>query len=566
MFIPFPGSGWYVYPRLVNCIFWNNSAGSYAEIYNYSSNTVVSYSDVEGGINGSNCGPISLINGGGNINSDPKFRDANNADGYDDAFGTRDDGLQFSLTDNSSCIDRGDGDAASSRGAIGSKRFDESATNNGFGDPKYADIGAYEYIRPKISGGGNGSVGHTLVVGASSISNIGTTSACGSNNQGQLGNGGKENDKLTIVPVWNGEQWPTLSYRLEDIVSIDAGGLHSLAVSNNGSAWAWGGNAYGQLGVKQERHFFLWSDIPMQVHNLDDVVKVAASCGYHSLACDEDEYVWAWGDNEYGQLGNGNSGSDANEDEPVQVVKGEQQVGGDYLKYIVDIDAGESHSIALEDEPNGHVWCWGRNNYGAYGAGQLGNNSTNDSNTPVQVKGPGGIGDLNDMDAVCGGAYSSYALDANSTVWAWGGNGYGGTIYGQLGQGSDTNDHNTPVHVLSGAQGGYYLSNITAISAGQAHVLALDEDGGVWVWGKNLNGQLGDGTTTKRETPVKVKITDTPTTTYLTDIVYIDAGYNHSTAVDKYGRFWVWGANGSGQLGLGYFSPYKKYATEMPMP
>ena len=91
------------------------------------------------------------------------------------------------------------------------------------------------------------------------------------------------------------------------------------------------------------------------------------------------------------------------------------------------------------------------------------------------------------------------------------------------------------------------MEGIIGISAGNQHVLALDEDGYVWTWGKNSYGQLGNGRTSDSSTPVRVKVNSS---TYLTDIIYIDTGFEHSLAIDSQGNIWVWGRNTQGQLGL----------------
>jgi len=146
-----------------------------------------------------------------------------------------------------------------------------------------------------------------------------------------------------------------------------------------------------------------------------------------------------------------------------------------------------------------------------------------------------------DEDTGTGEWGSSYALESSGYVWAWG-DGY----LGKLGQGpSDLEDYDTPVKVKD-QSGQDFLSNIVAISAGSDHVLALDKDGYVWGWGDNLYGQLGVGDSYYYCTkPVKVK---KDASNFLDNIVYIDAGFEHSTAIDKYGNFWVWGSNEFGQL------------------
>lgn len=134
-------------PNIVNCIFWNNNA-TYrgGEIYNYhgNSNPNFMYCNIEGGINGSKCGGYISIDGGGNINSDPKFADPNNPIGNDLKWMTADDGLM--LGSNSPCIDAANGYYSPTVDIIGNSRYDVPNTSNtGVGDPNYVDMGAYEY-------------------------------------------------------------------------------------------------------------------------------------------------------------------------------------------------------------------------------------------------------------------------------------------------------------------------------------------------------------------------------------------------------------------------------------
>jgi len=118
----------------------------------------------------------------------------------------------------------------------------------------------------------------------------------------------------------------------------------------------------------------------------------------------------------------------------------------------------------------------------------------------VQVKGPGGSGYLTGVTALAGGQYHSLAVKSDGTAWAWGYNGYG-----QLGDGTTT-QRTTPVQV-KGPGGSGYLTGVTAIAAGYYHSLAVKSDGTAWAWGYNTYGQLGDGTTTSRSTPVQVAAT-----------------------------------------------------------
>ena len=125
------------------------------------------------------------------------------------------------------------------------------------------------------------------------------------------------------------------------------------------------------------------------------------------------------------------------------------------------------------------------------------------------------------MVAIAGGDSHSLALKSDGTVWAWGYNGCG-----QLGDGSTTN-RLTPVQVSG-------LTGVVAIAGGGSHSLALKSDGTVWAWGCNDYGQLGDGTTTNRLTPVQVS--------GLTGVVAIAGGGAHSLALKSDGTVWAWGA------------------------
>ena len=132
--------------------------------------------------------------------------------------------------------------------------------------------------------------------------------------------------------------------------------------------------------------------------------------------------------------------------------------------------------------------------------------------------------------SIAAGDYHSIALDDNGTVWGWGDNGSG-----QLGDGTTTN-RNAPSRMR-------FVSDVFAVAGGGNHTLALTGDGRVWAWGDNSSGQLGDGTFLLRSQPAPVL--------QLTGGVAVAAGYGHSLALKKDGTVWAWGDNSSGQLGDG---------------
>jgi len=305
------------------------------------------------------------------------------------------------------------------------------------------------------------------------------------------------------VPI--GTTWANAAFNTAPMLSI--GEVHALALKSDGTVWAWGGNACGELGDNSytDRH------VPVQVLNLSGILAVSAGME-HSLALKSDGTVWAWGWNQYGQLGDNSTVSYRTT--PVQAQN---------LSDIIAISAGV-HSLALKSD--GTVWAWGWND-----SGQLGDNSTTDRRAAVQVQG------LNNVVAITAGKYHSLALKSDGTVWAWGRN-----TYGQLGDNSTTS-RSTPVQV-------HNLNGMTKISIGGYHSLALKSDGTVWAWGRNTFGELGDNTTTNRNTPVQVQS--------LSGVTAIEAGW-HSLALKNDGTVWAWGPNDYGQLGIGVNEKNSQY-------
>jgi len=215
-----------------------------------------------------------------------------------------------------------------------------------------------------------------------------------------------------------------------------------------------------------------------------------------------------------------------------------QVVGSRGMGFLTGVTAIAAHylnTVALKDD--GTVWTWGNNDYG-----QLGDNTRTSSYTPVQVVGPGGTGFLTDVTAIAAGYGHMVALKDDGTVWAWGDNGYG-----VLGDGT-TDPSYTPVQVL-GPEGVGVLTGMTAIAAGSIHTVTLKDDGTVWAWGYNYKGQLGDGTTDPSYTPVQVLGPEG--VGVLTGMTAIAAGWYHTVALKEDRTVWAWGNNGYGQLGDG---------------
>ena len=275
----------------------------------------------------------------------------------------------------------------------------------------------------------------------------GTLWAWGSNKYFQLGvdTGGDDYSDVLVQVGSDTDVWEAVS----------AGGYHTLALKSDGSLWAWGYNNHGQLGdgTIETRN------VPTRVVSAtDDWVAVSAE-EYHTLALKSDGTLWAWGDNEYGELGV-DTGDDDYSDEPVQVGSADDWQA---------VSAGEYFSLGIKTD--GTLWAWGANN-----VGQLGVDTGVDdhSDVPVQVG-----SDTDVWEAVSAGDRHSMALKADGSLWAWGSN-----INGQLGVETPEEKH-VPTRVVSDAD------DWEAVSAGGQHTLAFKTDGSLWAWGWNVFGQLG---------------------------------------------------------------------------
>lgn len=333
--------------------------------------------------------------------------------------------------------------------------------------------------------------------------------AWGQNIWGQLGDS-TTSDRNAPVVVSNGAAttaWTKIAVGDQFAIGLRAG--TGTAAASGGTLWAWGQNDNGQLGLGDQ----VKRSVPTQIGTITTWVNVWAGKS-HVVALKADGTLWAWGRNNEGQLGDltllGRSS-------PVKV-------GGSDKTNVATYNAasaGGTHTIAIQKD--GSLWTWGDNT-----SGQLGNTAV--SSTPVPT--PAKIGSLT-YNSVSAGASHSMAIDTTGKLWAWGSN-----SSGQLGNnaGSAGGTLNVPTQITAD-------SDWTIVSAGGAHTLAIRTNGTLWAWGANTDGQLGDGSGIDQISPTQVG-TDR-------SWISISAGGAHSAALKADNTLWTWGRNTYGQLGNG---------------
>jgi alpha-tubulin suppressor-like RCC1 family protein len=313
---------------------------------------------------------------------------------------------------------------------------------------------------------------------------------------GQVGNDDVEQDHIRTPVSVSG---------LTGAVGLAAGVHHSCALRENGTVICWGAGYAGQRG---DGTLLDRSKPAAPVSGFASAVAIAAG-RVHTCALLANGSVRCWGGNADGGVGDGST-----TDRPTPVA-----VGG--IDGAVALGAGDKSMCAILAEGSG--FCWGDN-----AGGQLGNGTTSDSPTPTTAAFPSGS--VTGRDVAAGGGHTC-ALRANATASCWGGNGSG-----QLGDGT------TSGRLVPAAVGG--LANAVALATGEEHSCGLDSAGIASCWGENEDGQVGDGTSTDRRTPTPVGL--------LTELIAIAAGGAHTCAVLAANATPVcWGRNDDGQVGDG---------------
>ncbi|WP_395043602.1 T9SS type A sorting domain-containing protein [Flavobacterium sp.] len=324
------------------------------------------------------------------------------------------------------------------------------------------------------------------------IKSDGTLWGTGSNNYGQVGNGGNSSNPpvLNFVEINNPSQWLTVS----------SSSIFTHAIKSDGTLWAWGSNLGGGIGngastsnnyyypiqigtnnnwkfihnrntsfgIKTDGTLWGWSggilgngsnigsSVPIQIGTGTNWKSICRNINTTTFAIKTDGTLWGWGQNSYGEL---NNGSTSTVYTPIQI--------GNDNKWK-DIQSGDNNYLGLKTD--GTLWSWGQGYFG-----QLGNGSPDSNYTITQ------IGSENDWDKIAASRNSNcFAIKVNKTLWGWGRNaGF------SLGNGTETN-------ILSPTQIGID-SDWQMVSAGGASSIGLKTDNSIYVWGFAELGALGNG-------------------------------------------------------------------------
>jgi hypothetical protein len=319
----------------------------------------------------------------------------------------------------------------------------------------------------------------------------------GSNGFGQLADETATDRSSPVTVVGGITNW----------TQVSAGRAHSLGITSTGIAYGWGANNNFQLGTGGTTSH----SSPVTVFGGLTWSQVSAGSGgnSHSLGVTTTGIAYGWGENFFGQVGDNSI-----------TTRGTPRIVVGNITNWSQVSAGAYHSLGLT--ATGIAYAWGNNALGA-----LGDGTTTSRRSPVTV-----VGGITNWSQLSAGENHSLGVTSTGIAYAWG---YGGL--GRLGDGTTTNRSN-PVSVIGG------ITNWTQVSAGAAHSLGLTSTGIAYAWGYNSQGQLGDGTTTSKRSPVTV-------IGGITNWSQLAGSIFHSLGLTSTGIAYAWGYGGQGRLGTG---------------
>jgi uncharacterized repeat protein (TIGR02543 family) len=360
---------------------------------------------------------------------------------------------------------------------------------------------------------------------SSAITSNGRLYTWGRNSSGQLGDGTRTTRN---IPTEITERFNLKTG--EKITQVSLGENYSSALTSNGRIFTWGRNSNGQLGDGTISQRTTPTEITASFNlSVGETITQISLGAFHSSALTSNGRLFTWGLNSNGQLGDGTMPSRTT---PTEItVRFNLRAG----EIITQVSLGSFHSSAITS--NGLLFTWGLNS-----SGQLGDNSTTNRNVPTIITARFSLGSGETITQLSLGSFHSSAITSNGRLFTWGRN-----SNGQLGDGTTT-DRTTPTEITER----FNLSvgeTITQLSLGSFHLSAITSNGRLFTLGLNSSGQLGDLTTTMKSIPTEI------TTLFNLKagerITQVSLGFDNSSAITSNGRLFIWGLNGSGELGDG---------------
>ena len=303
-------------------------------------------------------------------------------------------------------------------------------------------------------------------------------------------------------------------------IAVSASLEGGAGVKTDGTLWTWGKNTAGQLGdnttinksspVQTVAGGTNWSQVSMTVAAQNNDSTVAA--------IKTDGTLWLWGENLAGSLGDNTT---IKKSSPVQTVAG----GSNWSK--ITTGTAVSGRIAVGAiKTDGTLWMWGWNNYS-----NLGTTSTGNKSSPTQTVSAG-----SNWAEISTGPHATAAIKTDGTLWVWGAN-YNGVFGTNNTIGTFPNFLSSPVQTVAAG------TNWSKVATGYDSVAAIKTDGTLWTWGRNNQGQLGNGNTTNQSSPAQINGGGTNWSQASMGLYY------SSAAIKTDGTLWTWGDGEFGQIG-----------------
>ena len=316
----------------------------------------------------------------------------------------------------------------------------------------------------------------------------------------------------------------------EHIKTIALGGLHHAIITTDDRVFTWGNNQYGELGNGTWQTNLTPTDITEQFNlRTNEVITLIMTGSRNSAALSSQGRVFTWGENEYGQIGDGTK---ENRNLPTDITSQFNLMGGDT---IIDLSFAASSYVAVS--AHGRVYTWGGNNWG-----QLGDETTQDRDRPTEITSLFNLHTNDQIIRVQMGASHGLALSEEGKLYAWGAN-----WSGQLGHGT-FNDLPRPTNITEHLN----LSDdetILHMYASWSNSAALTSKHRVLIWGSNEREQIGNDSMDNQMVPLDItERFGLEPDEYISSLTL---GYDHIAALTSHDRLFTWGNNENGQLGNG---------------